>query len=362
MKTSGAILYRAGLVTSVGLGAPQTFSSVRAGLSGFRESAICNGRFEPHVLALLPDEVLPPPAPALVAAGLTSRQGRLLRLAALAAAEALAGLGEGGAAARIPLFLATPERHPDLPEPLGAEFLDHLDAQFRAAGLAWDRAQSRCYPTGRAGGLIAVDQALQHLAADQASYVLAGGVDTCLDLRLLATWDREGRILGGRVMDGFIPGEGAGLLLLGRPEAPPPPGCEPIARILKVAVTNEPGHRASAEPYRGDGLAAAFAGVLRAPGLLRAPVATIFAGLNGENFMAKEFGTASLRSSAELRSERVVEHPADCFGDIGAALGPVLLALAGMGLQSGSHEGPALVWCSSEGPKRAAALMDAIGA
>ena len=45
---------------------------------------------------------------------------------------------------------------------------------------------------------------------------IVGGVDTYLDLRLLATLDAEQRILGPRVMDGFIPGEGAAFYRLVR--------------------------------------------------------------------------------------------------------------------------------------------------
>jgi len=57
---------------------------------------------------------------------------------------------------------------------------------------------------------LALEQALQAIAAEPNEPVVVGGVDTFLDLRLLAELDAEQRILGAQVMDGFIPGEGAG--------------------------------------------------------------------------------------------------------------------------------------------------------
>lgn len=357
--TDGAVVLRTGMVTAVGLSAAQTFASVQAGVAAFRESAVHDASFQPVVMALLPEDALPPLAPAVEEiTGLTSRQRRMLRLATPAFQEVLADLPPAVGADRMPLFLATPEQHPDLGEPVGEPFLDHLVAQLGSLGPCIDRRRSRLFPCGRAGGLLACVEALSFLAKGGGRHALVAGVDTYLDLMLLGTLDRDKRIKCARVMDGFIPGEGAGVVLLGRAGAAGGAKSPPLATLLAAAAADEPGHRYSTETYRGDGLAAAFAGVLTAKGNLRAPIATMYAGLNGESFGAKEYGVASLRSSRELSPEIVVEHPIDCFGDIGAALGPVMLGLAALGLAGQRCAAPALVWCSSDGAPRAAALLD----
>jgi 3-oxoacyl-[acyl-carrier-protein] synthase-1 len=91
-------------------------------------------------------------------------------------------------------------------------------------------------------------------------------------------------------------------------------------------------------------------------------VATTFAGLNGESFDAKLWGVARLRHADFFAPSMVLEHPADCFGDAGAALGAILLALAATALARGQRAGPALVWAASDGEARGCALLSAAAA
>lgn len=343
MAGPGAWVVGVGLVTAVGDSAAQTATSVRAGISRYRESAVRNARGAPMTLALLPDEALPPLATPLAAvAGLTSRQRRMLRLAAPALREALAAAPPGSPP---PLFLAGPEPLEGRPPPADEAFLDLLHIQARGA---FAREGSSVFPSGRAGGFQALAAALEALARGTPS-ALVGGVDTFLDLYLLGTLDREGRVLAEGVLDGFCPGEGAGFLLLS-PE--PAPGA---AFLHPPGLAAEPGHRYAQEPYRGDGLAQAIALAL-APVEGR-PVPTVFGSLNGESLGAREWGVSVLRNRAGLAPDFRFEHPADCFGDVGAAFAPTLAGLAALGLARGYRRGPALVWCSSEHELRGAACV-----
>ena len=344
-----AVIRKTGLITPVGLGSGQTCAAIRAGVPGFRETPVHDKNFEPFVMALFPDEELPELEESLseVAPGLTARQARMLRLAAPALAEALEGIAEPGGVA---VFLAGPEPLEDRPDPMAGEFLSYL---ARQAGVDFDLAASRTFPTGRAGGLLALQAAIQALESGQAERVLVGGIDTYLDLYLLGTLDQQSRIQSSQVMDGLIPGEAAAFLLVSDPSSE---GVEPLAGVLALAVADEPGHRGSEEPYRGDGLANAFSAALAESGN-GGVIQTVFAGLTGENLGAKEWGVAFLRNHASFAEEHRLEHPADCVGDTGAASGPLMLALAALGLHDGSVEGPCLVWCSSDGSGRAAATL-----
>jgi 3-oxoacyl-[acyl-carrier-protein] synthase I len=118
----------------------------------------------------------------------------------------------------------------------------------------------------------------------------------------------------------------------------------------------DPGHRYGSEPARGEGLAVAL-DLLRQQASPPAPIATTFAGFNGENFDGKLWGVARMRHNDLFSPEMVIDHPADKYGDAGAATGAILMALAAKSLVSGARKGPALVWAASDREPRACALV-----
>jgi 3-oxoacyl-[acyl-carrier-protein] synthase-1 len=342
-------ILRTGLVTPAGLGSAQTWTSVRAGLAAFGETSVLDKSFDPFVMALVPEDDVPPglELPEGAEATLTSRQARMLRLGGLALQEVLDGQE---ATEKVPVYLAGPEPMGERPAPVETPFLEYLSVQSETP---IDVDSSRVFPSGRAGGLLALEAALSLIRSGKAERVVVGGVDTYLDLYLLGTMDRDRRIASSTCMDGLIPGEAAAFVLLGKATD----GAANLPTIPAVSTAEEPGHLGSDEPYKGEGLAEAFTALFteHPP---TTPVSTLFADFTGEGFRAKEWGVAYLRNSEHIQPEVVAEHPADCFGDTGAAAGPLLLALASLGLQQGSVQGPCVVSCSSDGAPRAVALLE----
>lgn len=354
-KKPGAWICGIGMMTPAGDCAAQTATSVRAGISRYQESSVYNKKFLPMTMALLPEENLPPLHEDLetVTPGLTSRQRRMLRLAEPALKESLESLPKGK---KIPLLLAGPESLPDQADrsaPMTDTFLDHLITQCDIEEI--DRSQSRVFPTGRAGGLQALDAAIEMLQSDQQEYLLLGGVDTYLDLYLLGTLDSDDRVLADGVMDGFAPGEGAGFLLLCSDTARESHLPKPAVLVHKPGIAEEPGHRHSEEPYKGEGLANAIEEALESAN--DNPTRTVLCSLNGESFGTKEWGVSSLRNASSLDESLRIEHPAECFGDIGAAFGPILIGITALGMQNSSLAQPCLVWCSSECADRGAVCV-----
>lgn len=350
MPKQSAWICGIGMLTPAGDSAAQTAASVRAGISRYEESSVYNKRFEPMTLALLPDDVLPPLSDELAdITGLTSRQARMLRLAHPALLEALEALPDDRL---VPLFLAGPESMPDRPPAISETFLTQLISQTETR---LDREKSQLFATGRAGGMQALQAALQVLAPGEHEYVLVGGVDSYLDLYLLGTLDRDNRVLANGIMDGFAPGEGAGFLLLCSDKARDSLQAKPSVKIHSPGIADEPGHRYSEKTYTGDGLANAVTAALAA--VNGTPVRTILSSINGENMGAKEWGVAYTRNASAIDPDFRFEHPADCFGDTGAAAMPILTGLAATGMKKGYLAGPALSYCSSEGPQRGAVCM-----
>ncbi len=331
-----------GMATAVGDCTAQTETSVRAGISRYASSAIHNRHDRPMTMALLPEDALPQLVERPL--GWTSRQLRMLRLGKLALPEALEALPPRQKAA---LFLAGPEPLPGRSPVVEDGFLDAVCA----LDPRLERGASLLFATGRAGGMQALDAAMKHLAKNGPRYALLGGIDSYLDLMLLGVLDQDDRVLADGVMNGFAPGEGAGFVLLCSDATRREAHASATVAVHEPGLADEPGHRYSEEPYLGDGLAQAVSAALEGS---EEPIGTVLASLNGENFGAKEWGVATVRNSGELGTLYRFEHPGDCFGDIGAAFGPVLIGLAAVGMRRGSLPSPCLVYCSSEAAPRGA--------
>lgn len=354
MAGSDIVIASAGLITPVGLSLRETAASARARVARLREIDWRDRRFEPFIVGTVPDDGLPDLAAPLAALPVPTREARMLRLAHAALEEALAPIADAVATRkqRLPLLLGLPEHHTT--QPLDPKrFLARLNQQVPDV---LDLAASVAAPRGRAAGLMALRQAQRWLTEGTHRRVLVGGVDSLVDLYVLGTLDMEQRVRGETVSDGFTPSEGAAFLLLTTSEEARAERLPTLAQVLGTATGQEMGHLYAEEPYRGEGLAGAFAQLFEQAPPPR-PVATVYSSFNGERYWAREFGVARIRQSAAFEPEAVMEHPAEVFGDLGAAHGPTLLALAAHAVREGYRRAPCLVYASSDHADRAATLL-----
>jgi 3-oxoacyl-[acyl-carrier-protein] synthase-1 len=271
---------------------------------------------------------------------------RLLRLSARPVLDSVKHLMPLGERPGLALALPWAETMIPLNRPL---FLQRL---ARQTGNAFDVALSRSDFVDRAGGLMAVAHASNLIRAQQARFMIAGGVDSFRDSFLLGVFNAQKRIKSTNQLDGFVPGEGAAFLLLTHRNTANQMGLAPLAHVSSVAQGFEPGHLYSQEPYRGDGLAGAVSAFF-AENQLPEPVFEVYSSMNGENHWAKEWGVAYLRNRDSFHSDFRIHHPADCFGEVGAASGPILMGLAIAGMWRGYRRSPCLVYCSADLGERA---------
>jgi 3-oxoacyl-[acyl-carrier-protein] synthase-1 len=348
--TKPVYLKACGMATPVGLTAEQTAAAVRAGTSSYDKSSIYNKQFNPMVIAMLPENTLPPLENSISQKfpGLTTRQSRMIRLAHVALID-LASKFEG--LNGLPILVSGPETLPEMKQTCHPEFIKHISMQ---SGVNFHETYSALLTAGRAGGVQALQYAMAYVEGGFCRYAIVGGVDSYLDLYLLSCLDKEDRILSDGVMDGFAPGEGAGFLLISSdPETFQDSGQQIF--IYPPGLANEPGHRFSGEPYQGDGLAQSFSLALSFGPI--GSVKTVYASLNGENFGAKELGVATVRNSDRIDANYSIEHPADSFGDIGATFLPVAIGIATIDLIKEYINGPVLAYASSETQYRGAACV-----
>ena len=345
-----AVIGASHVLCAIGNGTDQVWASARAGIARIGSSYVMDRDSEPIQMGLVPEDVLGALTPEIDDLPLPSRARRMLRLA-IPSFEAVGNdIGRP-----LPVFIGLPAL-----TPADAPWIVHMPAYLqKLTNVAVDLQRSVIVPHGRAAGFMALELAMNAVQSDPSATVIVGGVDTFLDLRLLATLDQEQRILGARVMDGFIPGEGASFcVLLGTAAAN---RSVPHAVVHAAASTMDPGHRYGTEPAKGEGLALALDQLRQRAGQLSGPIATTFAAFNGESFDAKLWGVARMRHHDFFSPSTLTEHPADKFGDAGAATGSILLALAAKSLLLGSRQGPALVWAASDREPRACALLTVAG-
>jgi 3-oxoacyl-[acyl-carrier-protein] synthase-1 len=224
------------------------------------------------------------------------------------------------------------------------------------AGLGQARLEGT-WDGGHASVLAAVGAAAERLRTGALRAALVVGADSYLDAASMARLDQAWRLKSERNVDGFIPGEAGVALVLESAAGARSRGVEPLARVAAFGEGREPEAVGSERRATGRGLAAALSTALAGAG--DGDFVTI-CDLNGESHRAVEWGTALVLLGARLARQRVLWHPAQSVGDVGAASGGLGIALA---CRTFARRSPpaarALVWCAGDGGERAACLLEA---
>lgn len=340
-----------GAITAVGWNSQVNYYAVRAGVSGYKSAEYFTRHRERVSMALVPDDALPPLREDLGVRGkLSFRDRRILRMCHVAAAEAM---NRFTGRQPVPLIFSGPANDLNLPASLSPRFIEYLIQQ---SGLPIELAASRLIGTGRTGVLEALALALRYLHDSEFDEVLIGGGDSYQNSELLAALDETDRILAPGVMNGFAPGEGASFVLLTRDPAKALRSKTHLPSLSMPGLSREPGHLFSDEPYRGDGLAQAFTQALANNGS-QSPIVDTYSSMNGEHYWAKEYGVAMIRNRERFADTCAHHHPADCYGDLGAATGAMLITLAVQAQLNSQVPNASLIYCSSDQAYRAATCL-----
>jgi 3-oxoacyl-[acyl-carrier-protein] synthase-1 len=329
-----------GARTPVGLDAPSTAAAVRAGISALAEHPVfVDQDGEPMRLAC--DALLAPDAPI---------GDRLAALASAALDELPAALSSGTL-----LLVCSPEPRPGLPIDAAEALGRFLSGRLRRAGL-----RVQLLPQGHAAGLVAFGVAARALDEGTTDAAVVLGVDSYHDPDTLEWMDTSGQLKSETNRDGFFPGEAAGACLLAREDRSAALGLRPLARLAAVSTAVEPVTIRSEEAVcTGEGLSAAFLGL--APTIENGGprITDTWCDMNGQRYRSEELLYTLLRAQHLSEDAHAYEHPADCWGDVGAASGPLLALLAIAARHKAYAHGPrAALWASSEGGRRAVALLD----
>ena len=333
----------AGAVTAIGTSLPATCAAVRAAVSG----ALARSRFpaardgRPLILARLP--------------GAGPLVERMREMALTAAVEAL---GPHRPGAPLPLVIAVPPERPGFAASDAARL---AGAVMEGLPVPADPERSTMLATGHHGGIAALMQAAAMVQGRQAEAVLVVAVEGWT-IATLDWLDGAKRLKADDVPAGLVPGEGAAALLLASEAWLAERDLRPEVELVAAADGEEPFAWHSGEAASGAGLAEAIDAVCCAAGV---KADATYADQNGEMWRAEEWAVSYLRTARHHTDPLTLFHPADCWGDLGAASGPMLAALACRDLAEGQLDDKrtALVCCSSDiAPYRGAAFLTRLGA
>ncbi|NGZ03403.1 MAG: 3-oxoacyl-ACP synthase [Nitrospira sp. WS238] len=296
-----------GMVTGVGLNAPASCAAIRCGITNFSETRFMDKGGEWIIGCAVP---LPEP---------WRGRAKLLRLVVPAIQECLTSV-RNLQVNEIPLLLCLAERtRPGRLDGLDATMLGEIEA---ALGVRF-HPRSGTVEQGKVGGLVAMKEAGRLFTDEGISLCLIAGVDSFLVASALAAYEESNRLQTSKNSDGFIPGEAGAAVLVSHGSKPN----IPTLSCLGIGFGQEPATVESEEPLKADGLVAAIRGALSEAGRTMGDMDYRITDLSGEQYGFKE---ASLALSRTLRARKErfdLWHPADCIGEVGAAIVPCMLGM-----------------------------------
>jgi 3-oxoacyl-[acyl-carrier-protein] synthase-1 len=188
---------------------------------------------------------------------------------------------------------------------------------------------------------------------ERARPVLVGGVDSWLVPETLEWLDELEALHSDAMPWGFCPGEAAAFCLLSGT-------VPPASRLVLLGA----GHAVERQRIRtrsvclGEGLSAAWRAALGAVTGANRRIDQVWCDLNSEPYRGDEIALTVARTREHLAESVEIVTPADSWGDVGAATGPLLLAAAEMAAAKNYAAGPmSLLSASSDGGPRAALIV-----
>ncbi|UVL86732.1 hypothetical protein LOY35_14245 [Pseudomonas sp. B21-028] len=336
---SALCIVGSGMVSAVGLSAPASCAAIRCAIDNFQETRFIDRGGE-----------------WLIAASVTLEQpwrGRvkLIKMAARAIAEALQNT-PGVDPQNIPLLLGLAEaERPGRLEGLDKGLLHAIEAEL---GLRF-HPSSNVIVRGRVSAAVALLNARTLIYQGGHRHVLVAGVDSFLSAPTLDAFEARQRLLTSQNSNGFIPGEGAGAVMLAAPVASADPQltCVGLGFGMETATVE-----AEDIPLRAEGLTQAVRAALSEASCGLEQMDYRLTDLSGEQYYFKEAALALGRSLRVRKEFFHLWHPADCIGEVGAAIGPVMLAVALAASRKGYGEGPN-IFChlGNDAGERAVALL-----
>jgi 3-oxoacyl-[acyl-carrier-protein] synthase-1 len=282
---------------------------------------------------------------------------RLVALAETAMREACEPLlNLPGSRLRLPIYAGLPELRPGFTTEDAQAVQSGLGA---LSGLPVEISEVNIIPDGHAAGLSALATATEEIRRGAVEACLVGGVDSYFHPDTMEWLDENRQLAGSVSRSGFVPGEGAGFCLVMAASASTRLALRPLAHVVSAAIGREAKLIKTSDICLGEGLTATVRSALGDMQSRGESINVVICDMNSERYRGEEWGFVCLRLALYFDDPTGYLSPADCWGDMGAASGPLFAMLACQAAARGSAKGPrTMLWASSEGGLRAAAVLE----
>ena len=296
-----------GMISGVGLNAPASCVAIRCGIDNIQETPFMDSGGEWIMGSSVPLE--------------KPWRGtkKLSKMLASALRECIAGDFQLGLE-EIPVLICLAEN--DRPGRL-ADLEDSVFSEIQADFGVRFHKKSRLLSHGRVGLGMALRQARKLIYGEGIRKVIIAGADSLLVGPTLSAYEEQERLLTSQNSNGFIPGEAAAAVMVGPVIATE----EPQLLCLGVGTGVEKATEESELPLRAEGLVQAIRAALAEAGCSLGAMDFRITDVSGGQYSFKEASLALTRILRERKEEFDIWHPADCIGEVGAAIGVVILTV-----------------------------------
>jgi 3-oxoacyl-[acyl-carrier-protein] synthase-1 len=336
-----------GARTAIGMTAPASVAAVRAAISGFDAHAfMIDSAGKSMVVAMAP----------YLSSDLVG-VNRLSELAGPAVLEALKPTGTLiGKGSLIKVFVGAPPIRPGRTNDLGV-LINRVVDEVSATRFRVDKIT--LIENGHAAGAMAIQAAWELVHSGKSEFALAGGVDSYLVPETLEWLEANDQLHSAGPENnayGFIPGEAGCFVLLANKRISRLIKSVFSTRLKKVVTTQETKLIKTDAICLGEGLSNLFRSLSFMPS--SPPADHLYCDMNGEPYRADEFGFAAIKAGELFSDSTGFTAPADCWGDVGAASGPLFLSMADAAIRKRYAPGPVLAaYTSSESGERCGFLV-----